>query len=784
LARQVGKTSVRPSSDGAFGALVDPFVRMLADRADVGFACLDLQLRYTYINQWLADINGLAPETHLGRCVCELVPTLHAMVQEVTGQVLRTGQPVLNHPFSGQTVRQPGVTRHWIESWFPLRDTAGTTIGFGVVVEETTASKQAEQQLRLQAELIERISDGIIATDGDFRIKTWNKAAQRIYGYSAREVKGRHADELLRTEFPGTTRQAALAQLLAQGWISIDVVHYDKQGRRLNIQSTTSIKRDDKGNLIETYAVQRDLTQRMRAQEAVRASEQRLRLATEAGGLVPWEINLLSDRVNPSPGLLAAFGLEARDPILAREQWRKLICEEDRQKLYESVEAAKAGRPGHHVEYRFHHPDGTIHWHESHGQVVTDEQGRAIRLVGFLRDITQRKRAEAALAQAKEAADQANQAKDQFIATLSHELRTPLTPVVASLSALVRDPRLPEDLRQDMMLLQRNIGLEVHLINDLLDVTRIVNGKLQLSRQVLDLAQVLRDVSRIVASDLDARSQTLTIETPQAPYWVQGDVARLHQVFWNLVRNAIKFSPDHGRIGVRAAVHDDPCDPSRKALLVSVADQGAGIEAALLPRLFKAFEQGQRGTGQDGLGLGLAICKGIIELHCGSISAASEGPGQGATFTVTLPLEAAPVVPSPAAVGPQHQVQVAALRILLVEDHADTAKIMSRLLCAEGHTVTCVDTVAKALTAVDQAEFDVLMSDLGLPDGSGYDLMRRLVADGRKLRGIAVSGHGSSQDIRKSLDAGFVDHITKPVDFDALHHVLLRIMTGGGVLIY
>lgn len=401
---------------------------------------------------------------------------------------------------------------------------------------------------------------------------------------------------------------------------------------------------------------------------------------------------------------------------------------------------------------------------------LRDAAGRITGAVNAFTDITERKQTEQALLAAKADLEHANSAKDAFIAKLSHELRTPLTPVVASLSAIARDPHLPGNLREDMALLQRNIGLQVLLINDLLDVTRIVSGKLELRQQPVNVADIVHDVGRMLATDLEARAQRLVVSAPE-PCWVRADASRLHQVFWNLIKNAIKFSPDHGQITVEMrsdATHTH----------IAVRDHGRGIDAADLPRLFRAFEQGASAHGFGGLGLGLAICRGIIEMHGGTIAAASQGLGHGATFTVTLPTCAAPADAAvPGALRPA-VVDLRALRILLVEDHADTARMMTRLLQAEGHTVTSAPDVAAGVSAALTGDFHVLMSDLSLPDGTGYDLMRRITAAGKHLRGIAVSGHGSPADVQRSLEAGFIEHITKPVHFDALQQALLRVAAG------
>ncbi len=373
---------------------------------------------------------------------------------------------------------------------------------------------------------------------------------------------------------------------------------------------------------------------------------------------------------------------------------------------------------------------------------------------------------------AKAALEQANAAKDQFIAALSHELRTPLTPVLAAASSVLKDVRLPEDIREDVEMVHRNVALEVALIDDLLDVTRIAAGKLVLDKRPVDVAQVLRGAASICSVDLDGRSQTLTIETPGEPYPMLADAARLHQVFWNLIKNALKFTPQGGRIGIQASAEEN-------ILRVEVRDSGVGIDPEILPKLFNRFEQGHGATTRQfgGLGLGLAIAKAVVEAHAGRITAASEGRNKGSTFSVELPIgnctlpEPRHVETPPAAEGQL----IPPLRILLVEDHADTAKLMARLLAADGHQVTRADCVEAALAAAWCGRFDLLISDLGLPDGTGHDLLRQLAALGKPITAIALSGYGAAADLQKSREAGFVEHLVKPLDFSALHAALVRV---------
>lgn len=380
------------------------------------------------------------------------------------------------------------------------------------------------------------------------------------------------------------------------------------------------------------------------------------------------------------------------------------------------------------------------------------------------KDITERKLGEEALKEAKAAAEQANRAKDHFLAVLSHELRTPLTPVVMGVSMVQRRPDLDSEMRETLEMVRRNVEMEARLIDDLLDVTRITRGKIELNRSPVEVCAVIRRAVEVCRPDIEARGLHFGVDLgPAAPYWVEADVARLQQVFWNLLKNAIKFTPHGGCVGVCLR-------PDHRHVLVEVNDSGIGIARDALPRVFNAFEQVERSITQQfgGLGLGLAISKALVELHGGTIEARSEGRGKGATFRVRLPLTAPagrPETPSPAA-PPQRAVRP--LRILLVEDHGVTAKMMRMVLTAEGHTVEMAGDVATAVALAGQHDFDLLLSDLGLPDGSGHDLMRRLRRHGHRFPGIALSGYGQEEDIERSLQAGFVAHLTKPASREAV----------------
>lgn len=368
---------------------------------------------------------------------------------------------------------------------------------------------------------------------------------------------------------------------------------------------------------------------------------------------------------------------------------------------------------------------------------------------------------------ARAEAEAANAAKDRFLAMLSHELRTPLTPIVYAVSMLERDADCPPHIREALATIRRNVWLEARLIDDLLDLARIRNGKLSLKMQEVDVHETLRETIKICLGDMRKKRVQLTEHFAARKTVVQADPARLQQIFWNLLANATKFTPEGGAITVRTNV------PSGSSCIeVEVRDTGIGIEPTQLSRIFDAFEQGSRST-SAGLGLGLAIGKALVDLHGGTIRAFSDGAGAGAAFVVSLPTV---VATARAAEFTEPALERPNVRVLLVEDHVDTAVTMQMLLRHHGYEVRIAASIADALTAAASFPFDVLVSDIGLPDGRGTELLAKLQAgaDGPVLA-IAMSGYGMEDDLERSRRAGFAEHLTKPVDFDSLHQAIARL---------
>jgi len=445
----------------------------------------------------------------------------------------------------------------------------------------------------------------------------------------------------------------------------------------------------------------------------------------------------------------------------------EFIHPDDKQSTLDEMERQQRIGMSFQFENRYICKDGSIRWLS--WRATFDKEAGVTYAIA--RDVTEIKQAQESLLQAKEAAESANRAKDQFLAVLSHELRTPLTPVLATVSARQAQEELPEELRAELDMIRRNVEMEAKLIDDLLDVSKISRGKLELHPEIVDAHLLLRTALDICKKEIASKYLDISLSLQADPHHVRADPTRLRQVFWNLIKNAVEFTPEGGRISLRTT-------NTNGRLKIEIKDTGVGIRAELLPKIFAAFERGDQdhkvSTRFGGLGLGLSIAKTVVEIHQGTLIAFSEGEGKGATFTVELPCisltSESPQPPPPGSLAYEER----PLKILLVDDHPDTLLTMSKLLRRWGYVVATADCVRAALELADKEPFDLLVSDLGLPDGNGMDIMRELKRR-YTMSGIALSGYGTEEDIRQSREAGFAEHLTKPVSFQDLRQAIGRI---------
>ncbi|MES2631819.1 MAG: response regulator [Pseudomonadota bacterium] len=457
------------------------------------------------------------------------------------------------------------------------------------------------------------------------------------------------------------------------------------------------------------------------------------------------------------------FGLE-RSGVIGRSA-RLLFTPEDREAGVFEQELRDARERGKANDDRWMmRSDGLRLWAEG---VLTPLYGDDRELNGYckiVRDATEQYRDAEALRAAKEQAERANQAKDRFLAVLSHELRTPLTPILTATHLLERLAVVPEQQSNLLPMIRRNVALEARLIDDLLDVTAISSGKVTLKKASVDMHRVIANVVDMLAEQIGEAGVIVTQDLASGDARVEGDEARLQQIVWNVVRNAVKFTPRGGRIALRTELVGQRVE-------FVCTDSGIGIHPDDIGRIFSAFEQASPEVPRPlgSLGLGLAIARGLAADHGGTLVAQSEGPGRGATFRLNLPSEAANSTDTAQGTQAGSDLSSQGCRLLLVEDNIDAAETLAQLLEFYGYRVTHADTCAKALELARSQDFDAVLTDLGLPDGSGIDVGQAL---SDRMPVVALSGYGAATDLRRSALAGFAGHLVKPADPQTVHQSL------------
>jgi PAS domain S-box-containing protein len=669
------------------------------------------------------------------------------------------------------------------DSAAPIKNSAGKIIGAVMVFHDVTEQRRAQESVGLN----ERFNRAIIESSRDC-MKTlslegtfiWlSGAAQKILCVTdVNELLGKSWVDL----WSGEDRLAAQAAVTAAARGDMgDFVGYMKVGGKdkwWNVVVTPILDTD--GRPEKLLAVSRDVTERKKSDEALRRSEEELRALADSMSQLAWmaepDGNLFwynrrwYDYTGTTLEEMKGWGWQkVHDPILLPSviaRWTEAIH------LGKSFE----------MEFPLRGVDGTFRRFLTRANPIYDVEGKVARWFGTNTDIEFSKLAEEKITTALDTAEQANKTKDHFIAALSHELRTPLTPVLALLSNFSEDTTISKAAAADLETIRRNVELEVRLIDDLLDLTRVTRGKLDLRYHHTQVSQIVDDAINTCLSDLNTKHVLLVREIKNPDQMIFVDSTRITQILWNLLKNSIKFTPQDGTITIRS--YSSSYGDSNK-ITIEVEDNGIGIEPEHIKRVFDAFEQGDPAITRQfgGLGLGLAISRAIAESHHGTLTAISAGHGRGSTFTLTIPMgeeirevNAGPAINPPAATAPQNAGRAKpALRILLVEDHADTANSLGALLRRRGFLVSITTNVADALKLAAMESFDLLISDLGLPDATGYECIKK-IRQLQPIPGIALSGFGMEEDIQKSHTAGFSEHLVKPIRVTQLEEAIARIM--------
>jgi PAS domain S-box-containing protein len=668
---------------------------------------------------------------------------------------------------------------------------------FVALLRDVTEERRARQAARESEEWIRRLVEimpaAVYACDIEGRITFFNRRAAELWG---REPSPggpeRYCASNRQFDLDGTWRpsdQGPMANCVREGRAARDVLLLAERsnGARVIVSVNVAPLLDTDGRRTGAISVFEDVTERKRAEEALRLANTRVDLAVQASNIIIWEAessdgtlaNFVFERVSPVDRI--DYELPARRSTYAATA--ESIHPDDRERVSRTLEAYLSGQtPEYEVEHRLRRGDGSYGWVLTRGLALRDAAGRTARLVGTTLDITDRKRAEEAIQRAKEAAEHANRLKDDFLAVVSHELRTPLAGILLWSQLLETRALNPEDEAQALRAIREGAQAQQYLIEDLLDVSRMLAGEMRLSAADIDLTSVVQAAVDIVRPSADAKTIEIeeVLERRASRAWA--DASRMQQVVLNLLNNAVKFTPDGGRITVRLRRLGG-------VVQIKVSDTGQGIGAEFLPHVFDRFRQadGSPARRHGGLGLGLAIARELVDLHGGAIQAESPGKGQGATFTVELP--ARQTEAEPAAAGPSRRPRDAQLRFvptpvlkgvraLIVEDDETTRQVIRYLLEQCEAEVTTTGSALDALTVLladgRLRRFDVLLSDVGLPEMSGHELIRRIrelersTGAGPPMAAVALSAYARDEDRAEAMAAGFNAHLTKPVTAAAL----------------
>jgi len=655
-----------------------------------------------------------------------------------------------------------------------VRDQARTVIGWIIVAGSLAEHKRLEtaerDQLFLSA-IVSSADDGIVSKDLDGIVTSWNKAAERIFGYTEEEMIGKPIALLIPADHPNEE-----PQILSRIRRGERIAHYEtqrirKDGRLIDVALTVSPIRDRSGRVIGASKIVRDISERQRWQKAEAAESFLGALVDSADdAIISKTLDGIVTSWNPAAEKL--YGYSAAEmvgkPIVI------LIPSDHPDEEARILERIRRGERISGYETKRIKKDGTLMDVSLTVSPIKDSLGRVIGASKIARNITEQKRAAVrerdALRQAqlsRRQAEEASRTKDEFLATISHELRTPMTAIVGWSRLLLSGQLTPELQHQAFETIDRNARSQAQLIEDLLDVSRIVSGKLRIDLKPADLGSVVLSAVESVRPSAEAKRIRIRTMISSDAGPIMGDPERLQQVIWNLLSNAIKFTASQGSVQIEVRRIESQVE-------LQVKDNGAGIKAEFLPHIFERFTQADSSLTRThgGLGMGLAIVKSLVELHGGVVFASSSGEGQGATFTVKLPVSAIrddrslpPAKPRLSSETGFNYPELVGVKILVVDDEKDTCDMLRFLFNSVGAVVETASSVETALQALDQWAPDILVSDIGMPNVDGFELIRMIRQERHsRIPAVALTAMARVDDRVKVLNAGFQMHVPKPVE--------------------
>ncbi len=702
----------------------------------------------------------VAPAEIIGRSIYELgnrhwdTPVLHELLDAVATRSTPVEDFEIEQDFEHLGRRAMLLNARRIQD--PRRE----SLRILVAISDVTDKKAAEGALSMLAAIVASSDDAIVGMTLDGIITSWNRGAEKLYGYTVAEALGQHVSMFIPRE-----RRAEEAEALARLRRGEDVEHFEterqtKDGRRVSVSLRLSPIRDATGQVIGASKMARDITWEKAARQELIASEERLRFTLEATQVGQWDLDLVTDRAKRSLRHDQIFGYTALLPEWGFETFLKHVHPEDRASVVQSFKRALAEGKVWDIDCRVIRVDLSERWISAKGTVYRSVDGRPLRMSGLVMDITERKRTEGALRQSAVELSVADRRKNEFLAMLGHELRNPLSALSLGLELVDRAPAgstRTHELHAMMGRQAKHMGV---LLEQLLDIARVIAGKIELSRSSVDLTDVVRGAAEMVRPLVESKRHDLRLTLPNEPVFVWGDPNRLTQVVENLLTNAAKYTEDGGQISLTI-------DAAETEVRIIIRDSGTGMSAELLPHIFEVFTQEPRtlDRSKGGLGLGLSLVRRLVEMHGGDVRASSPGVGLGSEFVVTLPRSREGRRADDAGASARARFgQVPSRRVLVVDDQGDAGETLACLLEAEGHKAMAVDSGAAALAAFDSFEPEVVLLDLGMPEMDGYEVARRLRAEhaDKKVLLIAITGYQS--DEARLKQAGFDQHLIKPPD--------------------
>lgn len=752
--------------------------RRLKDANIIGVIITDIKGGILEANDAFLNMVGYTREELLaGRINCRKMTPPEYLEKSDRSIVELIDQGVCQ-PFEKQYIRKDGSLVNVLLGLALLEDNSDQVIGFVVDVSER---KKAEDSLRKQEEKLRLITDSlpvqISYVDAQQRYRFNNQRYEEWFGIPIAEIYGKHIKEIL-----GESVYQKIVPYVKTVLSGNQVTYETKllhQNGKIHDTSVTYIPQFNQQGKVEGFvALIRDITEQKQAENALKQSEEKFRKLTEKVRVIPWE-------ADPKTGNFTYIGLQTEEILgysltdcYSDNFWEEHIHPEDKEWAVKYCLMSSQTEENYEFEYRMLAADGRVVWLYDIVNVVRSKDG-AKQIHGFMIDITERKQAEQEREQilarekaARTEAEAANRIKDEFLATLSHELRTPLNAMLGW-TQLLRSRKFDEaTTARALETIDRNSRSLAQLIEDVLDVSRIIRGKLRLNMSSVEIVPVIEAAIDTVRPAADAKHICIESEFDPAVGVVIGDANRLQQIVWNLLSNAVKFTPKGGKVEVKI-------QRIKSRVQIQVSDNGAGIATEFLPHVFERFCQADSSTTRShgGLGLGLAIVRHLVELHGGTVFATSPGLEQGATFIVNLPMKAVineddtpksqPFLTNSESVNYQLSI-LENVRVLVVDDEADTRNLLTTILGQYGAQVTAVASTQEAMTALSQFHPDILISDIGMPEEDGYTLIRKVRSlpsnEGGKIPAVALTAYARSEDRTQALLAGFQLHIPKPVN--------------------